>query len=77
MNIQQITGIKLTHATDPRDRYSNNEESMKFRRAFARASNAIEGVVLSDKDKAFMDNIDMSMSKADFKKAVLTHHNIG
>ena len=31
---------------------------IKFLRAFARANNAIEGVVLSEKDKSFMDNID-------------------
>ncbi len=76
MSIEEIVGFKLAHSDDPNDRYSDNEESMKFRRAFARVSNAIEGYVLSDRDRAFMDKIDMTMSKAAFKKALLAHHNI-
>lgn len=48
-------------------------EAVKYRRALARASNAIEGIVLSEKDKAFMDSVSLGMPKDDFKRAVLNH----
>lgn len=46
---------------------------IKFLRAFARANNAIEGVVLSKKDKSFMDNIDPKIDKQAFRELVLNH----
>lgn len=47
--------------------------NIEFLRAFARANNAIEGVVLSNKDKVFMDNIDLQIDKQAFKILVLNH----
>lgn len=56
------------------DRFSSNTiEAIKYRRAYARANNAIEGVVLSETDRRFMDSIPVGMSKTDFTKAVLNH----
>ena len=74
MNMKEIIGFSVDYANLPKDRNSSmHPEAVKYRRALARASNAIEGVVLSDEDKAFMDNIPLGMSKNDFKKAVLNH----
>ena len=52
---------------------NNTIEAIKYRRAYARANNAIEGVVLSETDRRFMDSISVGMSKTDFTKAVLNH----
>lgn len=73
-HIQQITGIQLDYTQLPRDYLSSiHPEAVKFRRAYARANNAIEGVILSHDDKRFMDSIPLTLSKEDFKKAVLHH----
>lgn len=54
---------------------STHSEAVKYRQALARASNAIEGVVLTQADKAFMDSIALDISKEDFKVALLHHLN--
>lgn len=51
----------------------NQLTDIEFLRAFVRANNAIEGVVLSEKDKLFMDNIDPKIDKQAFKELVLNH----
>lgn len=51
----------------------NQSTDIEFLRAFVRANNAIEGVVLSEKDKLFMDNIDPKIDKQAFKELVLNH----
>lgn len=74
MNMQEIVGIDIDYSKLPKDWLnSKHPEAIKFRAAHARASNAIEGVVLSQADKDFMDSIPLDISKADFKKAVLKH----
>lgn len=54
---------------------SNQLNDLQFLRAFARANNAIEGVILSEKDKAFMDTIDPKIDREVFKELVLNHIN--
>lgn len=72
--LSHITGIKVDFNNLNNDRFSSNsDEAIKYRRAYARANNAIEGVVLSEADRKFMDNIPLGMSKTDFTKAVLNH----
>ncbi len=72
--INQITGIELNHAKLPKNHLlSKNVDAVNYRRAFARANNAIEGVILSTEDKNFMNNIPVGMPKAEFKQAVLKH----
>ena len=72
--LSHITGIEVDYTKLPKDRFISHElEAVKYRRAYARANNAIEGVVLSDDDKRFMDSIPVGMSKVEFKQAVLNH----
>ena len=72
--LSHITGIEVDYNNLNNDRFSSNTiEAIKFRRAYARANNAIEGVVLSETDRRFMDSIPVGMSKTDFTKAVLNH----
>lgn len=72
--LSHITGIEVDFTNLSNDRFSSNSsEAIKYRRAYARANNAIEGVVLSEADKKFMDSIPLGMSKTDFTKAVLNH----
>lgn len=74
MNMQQIIGLDIDYHALPKNRNSSMQaEAVQYRRALARASNAIEGVILSDKDKAFMDSIPPNMPKEAFKNAVLQH----
>lgn len=74
MNMTQIIGLNIDYQALPKNRNSSmQKEAVTYRRALARASNAIEGVILSDKDKKFMDNIAPNMPKEDFKNAVLNH----
>lgn len=51
---------------------SNHIQAVQYRQALARASNAIEGVVLTQADKAFM-SLSSAMAKEDFKSALLAH----
>lgn len=72
MNINQITGIEVNYTKLPKGRSNSmHPEAVKYRKAFARINNALEGVVLNDNDKKFMDNIPLDISNDDFKKAVL------
>ena len=74
MNMTEVIGFSVDYNNLPKDRNSSmHPEAVKYRRALARASNAIEGVVLSEKDKAFMDSVPLGMPKDDFKRAVLNH----
>lgn len=54
---------------------NNQLTDIEFLRAFARANNVIEGVILSEKDKAFMGNIDPKIDREVFKELVLNHIN--
>ncbi len=72
--MNNITGIAINYHQLPNNIGSSmSNEAVQYRRASARMSNAIEGVVLTDDDKKFMDNIPVGMSKQDFKQAVLNH----
>lgn len=72
--LSHITGIEVDYNNLNNDRFSSNTiEAIKYRRAYAMANNAIEGVVLSETDRRFMDSIPVGMSKTDFTKAVLNH----
>ena len=74
MKKQNITGIDIDFSRLPSDyNSSKHPEAVKYRRALARASNAIEGVVLTEQDRDFIDNIPLNTPKDDFKKAVLNH----
>lgn len=52
---------------------TSHSEAVKYRQAIARASNAIEGVILTPEDKAFMNGIGLDISKEDFKVALVNH----
>ncbi len=65
LNYSKIPTINLNSSTDP--------QAVQYRVALARASNAIEGVVLSDEDKAFMDNMPADISDKAFRQAVLDY----
>ena len=52
---------------------ASHSEAVKYQQALARASNAIEGVILTAEDKAFMDSIALDISKEDFKVALVNH----
>lgn len=72
--LSHITGIEVDYSRLKADRFSSASlEAVKYRRAYARANNAIEGVVLSEADKHFMDHIPAKMSKTDFTQAVLDY----
>lgn len=74
MNMKEIVGIEVDYSQLPRDRNTSmHPEAVKYRRALARASNAIEGVILTTEDKKFMDSIPVGMPKDEFKKAVMKH----
>ncbi len=74
----KTTGININYNELPTNINSSmHPEAIKYRRASARISNAIEGVVLSKEDKNFMDNIPVGMSKQAFKQAVLNHLRLG
>ncbi|MDO5652403.1 MAG: hypothetical protein Q4G13_09805 [Moraxella sp.] len=74
MNMQEITGIKVDYSQLPADYNSSmHPEAVKYRKALARASNAIEGVVLTDNDKAFMDSIPVGMPKDEFIKVMMKY----
>lgn len=49
--LSHITGIEVNYNNLNNDRFSSNTiEAIKYCRAYARANNAIEGVVLSETD---------------------------
>lgn len=54
---------------------SQQANAVLFRRHYARASNAIEGVILSQADMAFIDNINPNIDKKAFKTLVLEYIN--
>ena len=67
--LSHITGIEVDYNNLNNDRFSSNTiEAIKYRRAYARANNAIEGVVLSETDRRFMDSIPVGMSKPTLPK---------
>lgn len=68
--------MMLDYSHLPRNISSSTQtDAVSFRRAYARASNAIEGVVLSASDITFMESISPTISQTDFTKAVLNHLN--
>ncbi|WP_019673151.1 hypothetical protein [Psychrobacter lutiphocae] len=72
MNMKEIIGIEVDYSQLPRDRNTSmHPEAVKYRRALARASNAIEGVILTEEDKKFLDSIPNNLSKEKIKKLVL------
>lgn len=74
MKTQKITGIDIDFSLLPSDyNTSRHPEAIKYRRALARASNAIEGVILNEKDRDFIDNIPLDTPKDIFKKQVLNY----
>lgn len=73
-SMQEITGIKIDYSQLPKDRSSSKHpEAIKYRKALARASNAIEGVILTEADKAFMDSIPLGMPKDKFIQSAIKH----
>lgn len=80
LTMREIVGIDVDYSQLPADYNSSmHPEAVKYRRALARASNAIEGIILSNADKAFMDSIPLlDISDEDFKIAVLNYiHSTG
>lgn len=74
MNMQEITGVTIDYSQLPDDYNSSmHPEAVKYRIALARASNAIEGVVLTEADKKFMDKIPATMPKDEFIKMAMEH----
>lgn len=74
MKEQNITGINIDFSSLPMDyNTSQHPEAIKYRRALARASNAIEGVILTEKDRDFIDNIPLDTPRDVFKKLVLDY----
>lgn len=72
MKITEITGITIDYSKLPKNYSSSmHPEAVKYRRALARASNAIEGVILSESDKAFMDSIKPGMPRDEFRQRVM------
>ncbi|MGY0400249.1 MAG: hypothetical protein ACWIPH_10095 [Ostreibacterium sp.] len=68
----EITGIDLDYSNLPDvdlDR-SMHPDAVKYRVALARASNAIEGVIMTDEEKAFMDSIPPDMPIEEFTKKI-------
>ena len=75
-DMQQIVGIDYDVSQLPKGEdllRSSLANAVQYRQALARASNAIEGVVLTEQDKAFMSDISLNIGKEDFKKALLAH----
>ena len=74
MNMKEIIGIEVDYNQLPKNRSTSmHPEAVKYRISLARASNAIEGVILTEADKKFMDSIPVGMPKDEFKKAVIKH----
>lgn len=72
--MKDIVSIDVDYSQLPPDYLtSQHPEAIKYRRALARASNAIEGVILTPEDKKFMDSIPFDMSDDDFIEALLVH----
>lgn len=70
--MNQITGIEVNFSKLPKNRSgSMHPEAVRYRKAFARANNALEGVILNENDKKFMDDTPLDISNDDFKKSVL------
>ena len=78
MTMREITGIEIDFDNLAKDwRSSKLKDAVRYRQAWARASNAIEGVVFSDEDKKFIDSIAVDMPKEAVKQAVLNHLQVG
>lgn len=76
LTMREITGIDIDYSQLPEDYNSSmHPEAVKYRRALARASNAIEGVILTDEDKAFMASVPLGTSQEDFAKLAMTYLN--
>lgn len=74
MKTKKVTGINIDFSLLPENyNSSKHPEAIKYRRALARASNAIEGIILSEKDRDFIDNIPLNTPKDIFKKKVLNY----
>lgn len=72
MEMFEITGIEIEYSKLPKNRSNSmHPEAIRYRRAFARMNNALEGIIPNKKDKEFMDRIPLDISKEDFKEAVL------
>lgn len=56
---------------------SNDPKAVKYRVALIRASNAIEGVILTDEEKAFMDNIPMDLPKEERVAMIVNYFRKG
>ncbi len=72
----KITGIDLDYANIPPNIDLDNSMhpiAVKYRKALARASNAIEGVILTAEDMEFMDSISPDISDKQFKEMVIKH----
>lgn len=70
--VEDITGITIDYSKLPKNHSSSmHPEAVKYRRAFARMSNAIEGVILTDSDRAFMDSIKPGMPRDEFRQRVM------
>lgn len=76
LTMREITGIDINYSQLPKDYNSSmHPEAVKYRRALARASNAIEGVILTNEDKAFMDSVPLGISQEDFTKLAMAYLN--
>ncbi len=56
---------------------SNEPRAIEYRVALARSSNAIEGVILTNDDKAFMDKIPADLPMEKFGSLVKQHLKAG
>ncbi len=66
-SMEEIVGIDVDYDNIPDDwQTSQDVNAVNYRRALARASNAIEGVILSDADKAFMDSFSPDTPRQEF-----------
>lgn len=74
LTMREITGIDIDYSQLPKDYNSSmHPEAVKYRTALARASNAIEGVILTEEDKAFLDSIPLDLDEQKLKEAILNH----
>lgn len=73
-NMKDIVGIDVDYNNIPDDwQISTHENAVNYRVALARASNAIEGVILSEKDTDFMNAIPAEMPADEFMKLAVRH----
>lgn len=72
-----LTNKEISYKKIPANWDSSGEsEAVNYRVALARASNAIEGVALTEEDKLFMDNLSDEVTWDEFGHLVKAHLKI-